>query len=98
VFDAAESTFADGLDGATGDDLSAFREQGVRINPATNTMAVGATDAQAFVVGGDLWSFDSPVLEFRYAEKSGPDRVEAAVFGYHANVLNQNSGLAVVRI
>lgn len=98
VFDAAEDTFAAGLDGSTGDDLSAFREQGVRINPATNTMTTGATDAQAFVVGGDLWSFDSPVLEFRYTEKSGPEVVECFVFGYHADVLNQNSGLAVVRI
>lgn len=98
IYDAAEDTFAAGLDGSTGDTLSAFREQGVRINPATNAMTTGATDAQAFVVGPDLWSFDFPVLEFRYAEKSGPELVEAAVFGYHADLLNQNSGLAVVVI
>jgi hypothetical protein len=98
VFDSAEGTFAAGLDGSTGDDLSAFREQGVRINPAINAMTTGATDAQAFVIGSDLWSFDSPVAEFRFHEKTGPEFVEAAVFAYHADVLNQDSGLAVVRI
>lgn len=72
-------------------DLSTFREQGVRINPATNAMTATAGDPRAFVVGGDLWSFDSPVLEFRYVEKGGPEIVEAAVFGYHAD-LNQNAG------
>lgn len=97
IFDAAEDTFASGLDGSTGDDLSAFREQGVRINPATNTMTSAAGDPRAFVTGADLWSFDSPVLEFRYTEKSGPELVEPAVFGYHAEVLNHDTGLAVVR-
>lgn len=60
-------------------------------------MTTGADDAQTFVVGTDLWSFDSPVLEFRYTEKSGPEMVEAAVFdGYHADVFNHDTGLVVV--
>lgn len=57
-----------------------------------------ATDADVLVLNSeDAWLWESPLLTFRFEEKSGPALIELALFGYHAVKLIRPVGLASVR-
>jgi Phage capsid family len=59
---------------------------------------VGATDTHIFFVNrADCWAWESPVLAFRFEEKSGPQVIELALFGYFATHLLRPVGLSGIR-
>lgn len=62
------------------------------------TAAVGATDTHIFILNSaDAWVWESPLLTFRYEEKSGPALIELALFGYFATHLLRPVGLSGIR-
>jgi hypothetical protein len=59
----------------------------------------GADDADVFCLSsGDLYAWESPLLTFRFDERSGPAVVELALFGYFAARLLRPVGLAAIRV
>lgn len=62
------------------------------------TSVVGATDTHVFFLNrADAWAWESPVLAFRFEEKSGPQIIELALFGYFATHLLRPVGLSGIR-
>jgi len=45
----------------------------------------------------DVWAWESPLLTFRFEEKSGPANIELALFGYFATRLLRPVGLTAIR-
>ncbi|HTE69886.1 MAG TPA: phage major capsid protein, partial [Actinomycetes bacterium] len=72
---------------------------GLAFRPAwAITSAVGATDTHIFFINrADAWVWESPVLAFRFEEKSGPQIIELALFGYFATHLLRPVGLSGIR-
>ena len=59
---------------------------------------VGATDTHIFFLNrADVWAWESPVLSFRFEEKSGPQIIELALFGYFATHVLRPVGLSGIR-
>jgi hypothetical protein len=46
----------------------------------------------------DAWVWESPLLQFRYEERSGPALIELAMFGYFGTHLLRPVGLSGIRI
>jgi hypothetical protein len=95
--DAAEA-LSGVLDESSGDDAAMWRVGGTPVNPAPAMVDVSATDGDVLVLApGQLWVWESPLLEFRYAEKLGPAAVELVLFGYMATRLVRPVGLSAIR-
>lgn len=45
----------------------------------------------------DVWAWESPLLTFRFEEKSGPAMVELALFGYYATKVLRPAGIFSLR-
>lgn len=73
--------------------------QGVNVAAAPAMTGQATTDGAAFVLAdNDLWAWESPLLTFRFDEKSGPALIELAVYGYFAARLLRPAGLQAVRM
>lgn len=67
--------------------------------PAWAMTGVAAGDTQVFTLNrADAWAWESPVLSFRFEEKSGPQIIELALFGYFAAHVLRPVGLSGMRI
>ncbi len=72
---------------------------GLPFRPAWAMTGVAAGDTQIAILNpSDLWVWESPLLTFRYEEKSGPALIELALFGYFATHLLRPVGLSGIRI
>jgi hypothetical protein len=79
-------------------DLQAFALWDVSIELSPWITGVAAGDGDVFVLGtGDLWCWSSPLLDFRFAEKSGPATVDLAIWGYFATKMVKPVGLSSIR-
>lgn len=66
--------------------------------PAWSITANTAADADTFLFSAqDVWAWESPLLNFRFEERSGPAIVELALFGYFATAVLRASGISAVR-
>jgi HK97 family phage prohead protease/HK97 family phage major capsid protein len=70
---------------------------GLAFTPAwAMTQAVG--DELALIVNSqDYWVWESPLLTFRFEERSGPALIELALFAYFANKVLRPAGIASLR-
>lgn len=60
---------------------------------------VGANDTHVFIFNSlDVWAWESPLLTFRYEEKSGPALIELALFGYFGAHVLRPVGLSGIRM
>jgi HK97 family phage major capsid protein len=72
---------------------------GLPFIPAWAMTGVAAGDTQIAILNPlDMWVWESPLLTFRYEEKSGPALIELALFGYFATHLLRPVGLSGIRI
>ncbi len=53
-------------------------------------------DVLIIINRNDFWVWESPLLDFRFEEKSGPALVELALFGYYATKVLRPAGLAAL--
>jgi len=71
---------------------------GVILQKAWSMSGNAAGDADAIMGNrNDVWCWESPVLTFRFEERSGPAFVELALFGYFAVRILRPVGLVGVR-
>lgn len=67
--------------------------------PAWAITGNAAGDADTFMFSrADVWAWESPILTFRYEERSGPAVIDLALFGYFATHLLRPVGLSSVRL
>jgi hypothetical protein len=67
--------------------------------PAWAISLNAAGDADTFMLNrADAWIWESPLLTFRYEERSGPAVIDLALFGYFATHLLRPVGLSSVRL
>jgi hypothetical protein len=88
------------LDGSTAEEggESMWVLNGCGVSLAPSITGTGACDGDVFILGfGDLWVWQSPVLEFRYSERAGPAFIDMTLFGYVAVRLIQPRGLSAIR-
>jgi len=72
---------------------------GLAFVPAWAMTGVAAGDSQImFFNSTDVWVWESPLLSFRYEERSGPALIELAMFGYFGTHLLRPVGLSGIRI
>lgn len=66
--------------------------------PAWAVTGVGDGDGDVFTLNSmDAWAWESPILTFRYEERSGPAVIDLALFGYFATHLLRPVGLSAIR-
>jgi hypothetical protein len=83
------------LDESTGDDAAMWRTQGATVNPAVIPFDA---DPAAIILGrGDLYVLESPLIEFRFGEKHGPETFELAAWAYVAVTTVRPVGVSVIR-
>ena len=81
---------------AAGTAQTAYARGGIA---GVDTVPAWALPAGDTIIGAgpnDAMSFESSVLEFRFAEKSGPELIEFNVWGYFAAVVLQPKGVILV--
>jgi HK97 family phage major capsid protein len=67
--------------------------------PAWSVSGTAAGDAQILIMNrSDAWVWESPLLTFRFEEKSGPANIELALFGYFGTHLLRPVGLSGIRL
>lgn len=67
--------------------------------PAWAITGNGPGDADWFGINSlDAWAWESPLLTFRYEERSGPAVIDLALFGYFACHILRPVGLTAVRL
>lgn len=67
--------------------------------PAWSISGVAAGDSQVLIQNqADAWVWESPLLTFRFEEKSGPANIELALFGYFGTHLLRPVGLSGIRL
>lgn len=67
--------------------------------PAWSISGVAAGDSQILIQNQlDAWVWESPLLTFRFEEKSGPANIEMALFGYFGTHLLRPVGLSGIRL
>lgn len=72
---------------------------GLLFVPAWAMTGTAAGDAQIMVLNSsDAWVWESPLLTFRFEEKSGPANIELALFGYFGTHLLRPVGLSGIRL
>lgn len=71
---------------------------GLPFTPAWSMTANAAGDADVMMFNSqDVWAWESPLLTFRFEEKSGPELIELALFGYFATRILRPVGLSAIR-
>lgn len=71
---------------------------GLPFFPAWAMTGNAAGDADIIIINSaDVWAWESPVLSFRFEEKSGPQIIELALFGYFAVHVLRPVGLSGIR-
>jgi HK97 family phage major capsid protein len=71
---------------------------GLSFFPAWAMTGNAAGDADIIIINSaDVWVWESPVLSFRFEEKSGPQIIELALFGYFAVHVLRPVGLSGIR-
>jgi HK97 family phage major capsid protein len=66
--------------------------------PAWAMTGTGDGDSDIFTLNSaDAWVWESPLLTFRYEERSGPAVIDLALFGYFATHLLRPVGLSAIR-
>lgn len=59
--------------------------------------ALSTTEQDGYLFNSaDAWFWESPLLEFRFEEKAGPENVELAVFGYSAAQILRPAGFTAI--
>lgn len=77
----------------------AFDIDGLAGRPAWSMTGNAAGDADTLMWNSaDVWAWESPLLTFRYDERSGPALIELALFGYFAVRILRPSGISAVRL
>lgn len=77
----------------------AFDIDGLAGRPAWSMTGNAAGDADTLLWNSaDVWAWESPLLTFRYDERSGPALIELALFGYFAVRILRPSGISAVRL
>lgn len=72
---------------------------GLLFVPAWAMTGVAAGDSQIMILNSsDAWVWESPLLTFRFEEKSGPANIELALFGYFGTHLLRPVGLSGIRL
>jgi hypothetical protein len=72
---------------------------GLILQPAWSMTGVAAGDSQIMIANqSDVWVWESPLLTFRFEEKSGPANIELALFGYFGTHLLRPVGLSGIRL
>lgn len=72
---------------------------GLLFVPAWAMTGVAAGDSQILIQNqSDAWVWESPLLTFRFEEKSGPANIELALFGYFGTHLLRPVGLSGIRL
>jgi len=67
--------------------------------PAWSISGTAAGDSQILIQNqSDAWVWESPLLTFRFEEKSGPANIELALFGYFGTHLLRPVGLSGIRL
>lgn len=71
---------------------------GLAAMPTWSMTGNAAGDADVLIYNSnDVWAWESPLLTFRFEEKSGPALIELALFGYFATRVVRPAGIAAVR-
>jgi HK97 family phage major capsid protein len=77
----------------------AFDVDGLAGVPAWSMTGNAAGDADTLLWNSaDVWAWESPTLNFRYEERSGPALVELALFGYFAVRILRPGGFSSIRL
>ena len=72
---------------------------GLSFIPAWAMTGTAAGDSQIMILNqADAWVWESPLLTFRFEEKSGPANIELCLFGYFACHLLRPVGLSGIRL
>jgi HK97 family phage prohead protease/HK97 family phage major capsid protein len=72
---------------------------GLPFVPAWSMSGTADADTKALIMARpDAWAWESPVLTFRFEERSGPAVIDLALFGYFATHVLRPVGLSGVRI
>lgn len=72
---------------------------GIAHMPAWAMTGTAAGDAQViYINSSDVWAWESPILAFRFEEKSGPQIIELALFGYFGAHVLRPVGLSGMRV
>jgi len=96
IFPSVGAQNASGLGNAV---QQGWSVDGLMFQPAWAMTGVAAGDTQIAILNAlDFWAWESPLLTFRYEEKSGPALIELALFGYFATHLLRPVGLSGIRI
>lgn len=76
-----------------------YQVDGLTFQPAWSMSGNASGDADA-VMGNrnDVWVWESPLLMFRFEERSGPTFVDLALFAYHAVEVLRPVGLSGIRL
>lgn len=91
-FVGAQNAFGDG--GGRG----FWNLDGLPFRPAWAMTGNAAGDADIIIGNSsDVWAWESPILSFRFEEKSGPQIIELALFGYFATHVLRPVGLSGIR-
>ncbi len=78
---------------------TSFDVDGLAGTPAASMTGNAAGDADAIMFNSQYaWAWESPLLQFRYNERSGPALIELAVFGYFAVRILRPAGFVGVRL
>jgi hypothetical protein len=76
-----------------------YQVDGLTFQPAWSMSGNTSGDADAIVGNrNDVWVWESPLLTFRFEERSGPAFVELALFAYHAVEILRPVGLSGTRL
>lgn len=71
---------------------------GLVFTPTWSLTGNAAGDADVlFFNSADIWAWESPLLMFRFEERSGPARIDLALFGYFACRILRPRGISAVR-
>lgn len=65
--------------------------------PAWSVTETAGDDVGLVVNRTDYWAWESPLLTFRFEEKSGPALIEMALFAYYATQVLRPSGIFALR-
>ena len=79
--------------------VGGWQVDNVLLMPAWAMTGTAAGDSQIMILNSsDAWVWESPLLTFRFEEKSGPANIELALFGYFGTHLLRPVGLSGIRL
>lgn len=85
--------------GTVGTLSQSFDIDGLAGQPVWSMTGNAAGDADTIMWNAnDIWAWESPLLTFRYEERSGPANIELALFGYFAVRILRPLGFSGIRL